>query len=116
MGYNIKAKMMKAQRRRSKEVGSETIILILMVLLVIQAIGALLMRNAAVAKGYGDEVHAWAACFWLGILGYLYVIALPDKVAQSQNQQLIDQNQQLISERMASVHNDKLSKMREKNI
>ena len=29
-------------------------------------------------KGYHD-VHAFAMCFWLGIIGYLYVIALPNK-------------------------------------
>jgi hypothetical protein len=47
------------------------------------------MRNAAIEKGYGDDIHAWAVCFWLGIFGYLYIIALPDKIQQSQNQQII---------------------------
>lgn len=28
-------------------------------------------------KGHYD-VHAFAMCFWLGLVGYLYVIALPD--------------------------------------
>lgn len=65
------------------------IILILILLVCLNAIGAYLMRNAAIEKGYGDDIHAWAVCFWLGIFGYLYIIALPDKIQQSQNQQII---------------------------
>ena len=30
------------------------------------------------AKGYGTELNAYYMCFWLGIVGYLYVIALPN--------------------------------------
>ena len=30
------------------------------------------------AKGYGTELKAYYMCFWLGIVGYLYVIALPN--------------------------------------
>lgn len=48
------------------------------------------MANVAAMKGYGKEIHAWAWCFWLGILGYIYVLSLPDKVTQSQNQQIIE--------------------------
>ena len=29
-------------------------------------------------KGYGTEIKAYYMCFWLGIVGYLYVIALPN--------------------------------------
>ncbi len=28
------------------------------------------MANVAAMKGYGKEIHAWAWCFWLGIIGY----------------------------------------------
>ena len=66
------------------------IILAVIVATCVNAVGAFFMRNAAIEKGYGDDIHAWAACFWLGIFGYLYVIALPDKILQSQNQQIID--------------------------
>lgn len=66
------------------------IIISLLVLVIVNAIGAILMNKAAVLKGYGEDYHIWAACFWLGIFGYLYAIALPDKIAQSQNQQLIE--------------------------
>jgi len=29
-------------------------------------------------------------CFWLGIIGCIYVAALPDKIQQKQNQKIID--------------------------
>lgn len=66
------------------------IIIGLPVLAVVNAILAALMNKAAVLKGYGEDYHIWAACFWLGIFGCLYAIALPDKIAQNQNQQIID--------------------------
>lgn len=70
--------------------GTWWIILAVVVATCLNAVGAFFMRNAAIEKGYGDDIHAWAVCFWLGIFGYLYVIALPDKILQSQNQQIID--------------------------
>ena len=39
---------------------------------------ALKFEAIAFAEGYGKNVHALAMCFWLGIVGYLYVIALSD--------------------------------------
>ena len=39
---------------------------------------AIKFTEIASAKGHGKEVHAFAMCFWLGIIGYLYVIALPN--------------------------------------
>ena len=29
-------------------------------------------------------------CFWLGIIGCVYVAALPDKIQQQQNQKMIE--------------------------
>lgn len=55
--------------------GTWWIILAVIVATCVNAVGAFFMRNAAIEKGYGDDIHAWAACFWLGIFGYLYVIA-----------------------------------------
>lgn len=66
------------------------IILALIIGLIINVAVATLMSNVAVLKGYGTEVHAFAACFWLGILGCIYVAALPDKIIQSQNQRIIE--------------------------
>lgn len=65
-------------------------IVIILIAVLVNAIGAYLMKGAAIQKGYGEDIHAWAICFFLGIFGYLYIIALPDKVTQSQNQQIID--------------------------
>ena len=36
-------------------------------------------EQIAFDKGYGVEIHSCAMVFWLGIVGCLYVIALPDK-------------------------------------
>ena len=37
-------------------------------------------RKVAIDKGHdAGELHVFAMCFWLGIIGYLYVIALPDR-------------------------------------
>lgn len=66
------------------------IVIGVMVYILVNAIGASLMRNVAIEKGYGDTYHVWAICFWLGIFGYLYVIAMPDKIQQSQNQQILE--------------------------
>ena len=58
--------------------------------ILVQVIFASFMRKAAVRKGYGDDAHTWAMCFWLGIIGGIYVIALPDLICQNQNQQIIE--------------------------
>lgn len=36
----------------------------------------------AAEKGYGKEYHVFALCFWLGLVGWLYVIAMPDRKKQ----------------------------------
>lgn len=48
------------------------------------------MADVAYRKGYGKEIHAWAWCFCLGIFGYIYILGLPDKSIQKQNQEIID--------------------------
>ena len=45
-------------------------------------------EKCAAEKGYTDDL-IWAKCFWLGIFGYLYVIDLPDKRLQKQNEEVI---------------------------
>ena len=51
--------------------GTWWIILAVVIAVCVNAVGAFFMRNAAIEKGYGDDIHAWAVCFWLGIFGYL---------------------------------------------
>lgn len=65
-------------------------IIVLAVYFILCAIFASKMQSVAALKGYGIDAHAWAMCFWLGILGGIYVIALPDLIQQKQNQQLIE--------------------------
>ena len=47
------------------------------------------MADAAYRKGYDSSIHAFAMCFWLGVIGYLYVIALPDLVARKNQETMI---------------------------
>ena len=46
------------------------------------------------AKGYGKELKAYYLCFWLGLVGYLYVIALPnaklDNIGLKQQKRIIE--------------------------
>lgn len=45
-------------------------------------------EKCAAEKGYTND-HVFARCFWLCIFGYLYVIALPDRKVQVQNEKII---------------------------
>lgn len=63
--------------------------LLIVFILIIHLIAANFMQVAAEEKGYEDS-HAMAICFWLGLPGYLYIIALPDKRVQEQNQEIIN--------------------------
>ncbi|MDF2887294.1 MAG: hypothetical protein K0R23_1679 [Lacrimispora sp.] len=65
------------------------IILIIMALLVYRGIFAVFMNKAAMVKGYGEEAHAIALCLFFGIMGCLYIIALPDRKLKSQNDEII---------------------------
>lgn len=49
---------------------------------------ATLMNNIAVEKGY-ENSHAFALVFFFGILGMLYVIALPNLKTQSQLEDIL---------------------------
>lgn len=60
-------------------------IVVLVIYLAICGVIAYFMQNVAFAKGYDTNAHTFAMCFWLGIFGCLYVVALPDLVAR-QNQ------------------------------
>ena len=62
--------------------------IIVIVFLLVQVFGAIMMAEAASKKGYGDEEHVFLKCFFLGIYGYLYVIALPDKTLQKQSEEI----------------------------
>lgn len=61
----------------------------IMILLVYRGIFAVFMNKAALAKGYGEEAHAIALCLLFGVMGCLYIIALPDKKLKAQNDEMI---------------------------
>ena len=49
------------------------------------------VSGIVVRKGYTvKETHAFAMCFWLGMIGYIYVAALPDRKLQEQNRQILE--------------------------
>ena len=50
----------------------------IVVALVINYVVAKKFEEIAFQKGYDESIHSFAMCFWLGIVGYLYVIALPN--------------------------------------
>ena len=52
--------------------------IILAVIIYVSYIVARKFEKIAIMKGYNENIHSFAMCFWLGIIGYLYVIALPD--------------------------------------
>lgn len=66
-------------------------LIILLIYLVIDYVGASWMEDAAKDKGYGSEYSIKSKCFWLGPLGYMYALSLPDKKVQLQNQHIIDE-------------------------
>ena len=53
-------------------------------------IAARKFEGIAFDKGYDENASAFAMCFWLGIIGCVYVAALPDKIQQQQNQKMIE--------------------------
>jgi hypothetical protein len=61
----------------------------IIIFIVVDIIGACLMAKAAGDKGYSSE-SAGIICFFLGIFGYLYVVALPDLNARSLQRQILD--------------------------
>lgn len=52
--------------------------LILIIAIVLNYSVARKFEKIAFKKGYREDIHAFAMCFWLTLIGYLYVIALPD--------------------------------------
>ena len=57
----------------------------------IQYVIAKKFESIARLKGYGREVHSFAMCFWLGFIGYFYVLALPKINTRAQMAAIRDQ-------------------------
>lgn len=62
---------------------------IVLIYLIVDGIGAYFMGKAAEDKGYEGWGCFWV-CFLLGIMGYMYVIALPNKKLMEQNERIIE--------------------------
>lgn len=87
--------------------------ILLMILLLIVFFEAIIYVNYIVAKkfeeiaiqkGYDSEIHSFAMCFWLGIVGYLYVIALPDLKTQSTTVSEASNSQKATTEIKSEYH------------
>ena len=66
------------------------VLIISMIIIVTDLIGASLMADSAEKKGYGSDYHIALLCFFLGPFGYWYALSLPDLVIHEQNQKIID--------------------------
>ncbi|MBR4791107.1 MAG: hypothetical protein IK024_09480 [Treponema sp.] len=65
----------------------------IILLIAILFIMAKKMCEIAELKGYNaKEKHIFAICFWLGFLGYLYTIGLPDIKVQELLKEKFDSN------------------------
>ena len=53
----------------------------LVIAIIINFVIAKKFEEIAFDKGYTEEKHTFAVCFWLGAIGYIYVAALPDLTA-----------------------------------
>ena len=60
-------------------------VLVLGAVVFCNALLAIFMEDAAKKKGYSKDAHAFALCFWLGIFGCFYVMALPDLKQRQQS-------------------------------
>lgn len=58
--------------------GIFSLFLIVAAVLAIDWFGAKAMYDIAVMKGHPEKKYFWW-CFWMAMLGYLMVIALPDR-------------------------------------
>ena len=61
----------------------------LLIYFAIQYVIARKFEKIAEEKGYDSDIHSFAMCFWLGFVGYLYVIALPNLVQKKNQEKLI---------------------------
>lgn len=55
------------------------LLLLIPIMLLIDYVIARKFEKIAFDKGYDESIHSFAMCFLLGIIGYLYVIALPQQ-------------------------------------
>ena len=54
---------------------------IVLLALLINYIVSRKFEEIAFLKGYDESAHSFAMCFWLGVVGWIYVLGLPNKTA-----------------------------------
>lgn len=63
--------------------------------LIINIVAAKQFESVAEMKGHrAEDVHAFAMCFWLGLIGWIYVAALPDRTLPYRLSEAIKANKQ----------------------
>lgn len=65
---------------------------VLIIAIIIDAKIAKNMQGIAADKGYEGRKY-WHYCFWLGLIGYAMIIAMPDRKAQEQRQAILNKMQ-----------------------
>lgn len=92
----------------------------LVMVIAINYIIAKKFEGIAQAKGYyKPAVNAFAICFWLGIVGYLYIIALPNKtldVMQLNHQKKIIEFLENINNKLNSIEESVKTRTEDDNI
>lgn len=69
---------------------------LLILLAIVNAIGATVMSKVATRKGYGEgSSHPWLICFLFGVVGWFYVIGLPDLYQEEREKTIIKLLQEL---------------------
>lgn len=62
--------------------------IIILVAIMLRILFASIMNGVAIKKGQA-EAHAFPIVFFFGIMGCLYVVALPDLVVREQNEDIL---------------------------
>lgn len=81
------------------------IIVIGIVYLCINIVIASMMQNIAELKGYEENRSAFVLTLLLGIVGVLYVVALPDKKLNNNIEKLIQCINKLSTNNITDIHN-----------
>lgn len=81
------------------------IIVIGIVYLCINIVIASMMQNIAELKGYEENRSAFVLTLLLGIVGVLYVVALPDKKLNNNIEKLIQCINKLSTNNITDTHN-----------
>ena len=93
-------------------------IVLLAIYITIQYNVSRMFENIALDKGYGPDAHPFAMCFWLGIVGYIYVAAMPklssDEITKKQETDTATNENEY--QKDDKVYNQAIEKMDKGNI